>query len=89
MRGLVPDAILTRTERLGFPVPVREWLRELEPWVDMNMKELERFPFFEPGEVRQIWDRVRSGGQSTLDAFLVWRWVFLAGWIRVFDINLD
>jgi asparagine synthase (glutamine-hydrolysing) len=89
MRGLVPDAILARRERLGFPVPIREWLLELEPWVDRNIKEFECFPFFEPGGVRQIWDRVRSREQSTLDAFLVWRWVFLAGWVRAFDINLD
>ncbi len=89
MRGLVPDAILERRERYGFPVPIREWLIELAPWVETNMAELERLPFFEPRRMRQIWEGVQSNDTSTSAAFLVWRWVFLAGWMRVFDVGLD
>jgi asparagine synthase (glutamine-hydrolysing) len=89
MRGLVPNTILARRERSGFPVPIREWLGELAPWVDMNITELERFPFFEPRRVRQIWERVQSRDKSMFAAFLVWRWVFLAGWMRVFNVSLD
>jgi len=87
MQGMVPDEILARRERFGFPVPVREWLIELAPWVDMNLAELERLPFFQPGRVRQIWERVQSTDKSISSAFLIWRWIFLAGWIRVFDVS--
>jgi hypothetical protein len=87
MKGLVPDAILARKERFGFPVPLREWLVELAPWVDMNIAEMERLPFFEPGRVRQIWERVQSADKSITSAFLIWRWVFLAGWMRVFNVS--
>jgi asparagine synthase (glutamine-hydrolysing) len=89
MRGMVPDAILARKERSGFPVPVREWLEELAPWVDMNMAEIERFPFLESRCVRQIWESVRSRNKSVSAAFLVWRWVFLAGWVRYCGVSLD
>ncbi len=89
MRSLVPDAILARRERYGFPVPIREWLVELAPWVDKNIAELERLPFFEPRRVRQIWEGVQSNDNSTSAAFLIWRWIFLAGWVRVFDVSLD
>jgi asparagine synthase (glutamine-hydrolysing) len=87
MQGMVPDAILERRERSGFPVPVREWLIELAPWVDMNIAELERLPFFEPRRPRQIWERVQSTDKSISSAFLMWRWIFLAGWLRVFDVS--
>jgi asparagine synthase (glutamine-hydrolysing) len=87
MKGLVPDAILARKERFGFPVPVREWLIELEPWVDMNIAELERLPFFEHGQIRQIWEHVQSTDKSISAAFLVWRWIFLGGWLRVFKVS--
>jgi asparagine synthase (glutamine-hydrolysing) len=89
MRGLVPDAILARKERSGFPVPVREWLDELAPWVDMNMTEIARLPFFEPRRVRQVWESVRSQNSSVPAAFLVWRWIFLAGWLRCLNVRLD
>ena len=89
MQGMVPNAILARKERSGFPVPVREWLDELAPWVDINMAEIERFPFLEPRRVRQIWESVRSLNKSMSRAFLVWRWVFLAGWVRHCNISLD
>ena len=89
MRGMVPDAILARSERSGFPVPVREWLDELAPWVDINISEIERFPFLEPRRVRQIWESVRSWNKSVSRAFLVWRWVFLAGWVRHCNVSLD
>src|SRR5437879_13111540 len=73
MRGLVPDAILARRERSGFPVPVREWLDELAPWVNMNMAEIASLPFFESRQVRQVWETVRSENASVSRAFLVWR----------------
>jgi asparagine synthase (glutamine-hydrolysing) len=89
MQGIVPDAILGRRERTGFPVPAREWLGELAPWVETNITEISCLPFLEPRAVRQTWENVKSKGESTSEAFLVWRWIFLAGWIRVFGVSLD
>jgi asparagine synthase (glutamine-hydrolysing) len=89
MRGLVPDAILARRERSGFPVPVREWLDELAPWVNTNITEIVRLPFLEPHRVRQVWESVRSQRASVSRAFLVWRWIFLAGWLRYMNVRLD
>jgi asparagine synthase (glutamine-hydrolysing) len=89
MRGMVPEAILERKERTGFPVPVAEWLVELAPWVDSLMAEVERFPFLEGNQVRQIWQGVRSNNGSIPAAFLVWRWIFLVGWLNYFAMRLD
>jgi asparagine synthase (glutamine-hydrolysing) len=89
MRGLVPDAILARKERAGFPVPVREWLAELAPWVETNMTEVSCLPFLEQRQVRQVWDSVRSQNASVPAAFLIWRWIFLSGWLRYLNVRLD
>jgi asparagine synthase (glutamine-hydrolysing) len=89
MRGMVPDAVLARKERSGFPVPVKEWLGELAPWVDKNITEIEHLPFFKQGRVRQVWKSVQSRTTSLTAAFLVWRWIFLAGWLRCLDVRLD
>jgi asparagine synthase (glutamine-hydrolysing) len=89
MRGLVPDAILARKERAGFPVPVREWLAELAPWVETNMTDVSCLPFLEQRQVRQVWDSVRSQNASVPAAFLIWRWIFLSGWLRYLNVRLD
>jgi hypothetical protein len=89
MRGLVSDAILVRRARSGFPVPAREWLDELASWVDMNITEIVGLPFFEPHRVRQVWESVRSQKAPVSRAFLVWRWIFLAGWLRCMNVRLD
>jgi asparagine synthase (glutamine-hydrolysing) len=89
MRGMVPEAIITRRERSGFPVPVREWLDELGPWANSNMAELECLPFLVRNRVHQIWERVRSNGNSVPAALLVWRWIFMAGWLRYCAVSLD
>lgn len=89
LRGLVPDAILARKERSGFPVPVREWLYELAPWVETNMTEISCLPFLEQRRVRQVWESVRSQSASVSAAFLLWRWIFLSGWLRHMNVRLD
>jgi asparagine synthase (glutamine-hydrolysing) len=89
LRGLVPDAILERKERSGFPVPVKEWLDELGPWVETNITEISCLPFLEPRRVRQVWESVRLQNTSVSAAFLVWRWIFLAGWLRHMNVRLD
>jgi asparagine synthase (glutamine-hydrolysing) len=89
LRGMVPDAILSRKVRAGFPVPVTEWLDELAPWVDSYMAEVEGFPFLRGNRVRQIWQRIRIQNNSIPAAFLIWKWVFLAGWLRYCSVRLD
>jgi asparagine synthase (glutamine-hydrolysing) len=89
MRGLVPEAILGRNERTGFPVPVAEWLVELAPWVDSFMTEVERIPFLDGNQVRQIWQGVRSNNGSVTAVFLIWRWIFLVGWLNYFAMRID
>ena len=89
LRGLVPDAVLARKARSGFPVPVREWLYELAPWVETSMKEISCLPFLELRPVRQVWKSIRSQNASAPAAFLIWRWIFLCGWLRTLNIRLD
>ena len=89
LRGLVPDAILGRKQRSGFPVPVREWLCELAPWVDAAMKEVSNLPFLEPSQVGRMWESVRSRSGSMEIGFLVWRWILLCSWLRSLNVCLD
>ena len=33
MAGTVPDSVLWRRDKLGFPTPETRWLREIAPWI--------------------------------------------------------
>jgi asparagine synthase (glutamine-hydrolysing) len=89
LQGLVPDAIRARKQRSGFPVPVREWLCELAPWVDTVMREVSSLPFLESSQALRIWETVRSRNGSREVGFLIWRWVLLCGWLRNLNVHLD
>jgi asparagine synthase (glutamine-hydrolysing) len=90
MRGLVPDAILDRRERVGFPVPALEWLMILHPWVDRILWEVSGIPAIKLDQVRREWRAFSSRGHgSPASTFLIWRWVFLIAWARRFQVVFD
>jgi asparagine synthase (glutamine-hydrolysing) len=80
MRGIVPDAILDRRDKLGFVTPESSWLKLLDGWVRaiLGSDAARHVPFLNLGVARQEWDSVRSG-RRPFD-FRVWRWVNLIRW---------
>jgi asparagine synthase (glutamine-hydrolysing) len=89
MRGIVPDAILDRRDKIGFATPEREWLALLRPWVERVLKSdaAEQIPAFNLKEVRREWEKVLEGG-GFLDS-RVWRWVNLIRWSEQMAVAYD
>jgi asparagine synthase (glutamine-hydrolysing) len=80
MRGIVPDAILDRRDKLGFVTPEGRWLTLVDGWVRrvLGSDTAHRVPFLNLRVVRQEWDSI-SKGRRRLD-FRVWRWLNLIRW---------
>ena len=82
MRGLVPDVILDRKDKVGFATPEQSWLHTIGEtalkWTDVA----EQVPFLKPAQLRE-YVRLAINGQSPLSS-QSWRlvnfcrWVFLA-----------
>ena len=89
MRGIVPDAILGRRDKVGFATPEQRWLKELFPWVERQLSPstLELVPVLDPEGVRREWQAVLSG-KRPFD-FRVWRWLNLLAWGRVFEVEFQ
>ena len=88
MRGIVPAETLARKDKQGFPVPVVEWLQQMRPWTEQWIAEAAKLPIFNSAVLRQTTSRFFSQSQpSVSDAFLIWRWIFTAGWAQVFDVD--
>jgi asparagine synthase (glutamine-hydrolysing) len=86
LRGLVPDPILDRRDKIGFATPESSWLRALAPWID-TVLDSEAAHAAGPLRVPQIqarWEAARNGG-DTLDP-AAWRWLNLIRWVDRFGV---
>lgn len=86
MRGIVPDQVLERRDKVGFPTPEREWLMAHRPFVERVLKgEAARMiPALRLDYILQVWEYALQGRQP-LDARM-WRWLSLIQWAQKFSV---
>jgi asparagine synthase (glutamine-hydrolysing) len=89
MRGIVPDAILDRRDKIGFAVPVRTWLPAIPDVRDL-LDEVLALPPINRAAIAASVGALREGKQpSERGSFLLWRLVGLAAWARRFGVAID
>ncbi len=88
MRGLVPDAILDRRDKIGFVTPERQWLSDVRPWVDSVLKapQMADVPGLVVPAAREEIDAVLAGSRPF--GWHTWRWLNLARWAEMFDVGV-
>lgn len=88
LRGLVPEEILARRDKIGFATPESAWFKELYPWIEERLsgETLRMLPFFDPERTRAEWRAVMEG-KAPFD-FRIWRWVNLLRWFELFEVSL-
>lgn len=81
MRGIVPDEILDRRDKIGFSTPEYDWLKEglslIPRWIDSE-KELD---FLRHDVIRKKIEQVFSG--QILFTSQVWRWINFYKWYEL------
>lgn len=89
MRGIVPDAILDRRDKIGFATPESRWLTVLRPWVEQALaSETARgIHALDVPALQRDWQAVLDG-TSSFD-FRIWRWVNLIRWVERFNVDLE
>jgi asparagine synthase (glutamine-hydrolysing) len=89
LRGLVPEPILERRDKIGFNTPEASWLVSLGSWVEgvFHSDAAHKAGPLRVEEARKRWNAIRNGtapfDQST------WRWLNLVRWIDRFAVELD
>lgn len=78
MRGIVPDAILDRRDKIGFATPERDWFIQLAPQYRIWLEAARKIPFLNVSRLLSAFDAVVSGA-NRFD-WQVWRWVNYARW---------
>lgn len=80
MRGIVPDAILDRRDKIGFATPESGWIIGMADAIrDWLAADLE-IPFLNQECIVKHFDSVVDG--DTPYTWLVWRWINFSRWYR-------
>jgi asparagine synthase (glutamine-hydrolysing) len=87
MRGIVPDPILDRRDKVGFATPEEKWLPGLSDWVNrvLSSEAAESIPFMDMKLIRGEWNAIQHG-RKPFDP-MVWRWINLIQWTQQFQIK--
>jgi asparagine synthase (glutamine-hydrolysing) len=89
MRGIVPNEILDRKDKIGFATPEQQWLKNLRPWVAtvLNSEMATQISALNLPQVRAEFQAVVDG-KSAFD-FRIWRWVNLIRWAERFHVTFE
>lgn len=80
MRGIVPDAILDRRDKIGFATPEAAWRRALRPRLEARFASAAAagVPVFRHEALRRAFDAALARGDGR--DFRPWRWFNLLEW---------
>lgn len=80
MRGIVPDEILNRKDKVGFATPEEDWLLGMADLVRDWLQNADNIEFLDREELLKAFDAVASG--KTRFSWQVWRWVNFVRWFH-------
>lgn len=87
MRGIVPESILDRRDKIGFATPENEWLHTLRPWVEMVLhgEVARQIPALKFEAMQDEWRSVMAG-RRPFD-FRVWHWLNAIQWTAQLNVR--
>ncbi|MGB6082523.1 MAG: asparagine synthase (glutamine-hydrolyzing) [Xanthobacteraceae bacterium] len=81
MRGIVPDAILDRKDKIGFATPERDWFVSIAPTMRSWLSNAQEVPFLNQDALLAAFDGTIAGRTSF--SWQVWRWVNYVRWYQL------
>jgi asparagine synthase (glutamine-hydrolysing) len=89
MRGILPDAIRSRTDKIGFATAEEQWVRYEAPKAFRS--SLEEAVQASDGVLRrhalEVLDDIIEGRRAF--SFLPWRMICFGAWMKRFDVQVD
>jgi asparagine synthase (glutamine-hydrolysing) len=81
MRGIVPDEILDRRDKIGFATPEQDWLKQLAPKAREWLQEAEALPWLNKQAMIKEFDSIISGGKPF--SWQAWRFINFTRWYQL------
>jgi asparagine synthase (glutamine-hydrolysing) len=85
MRGIVPDAILDRRDKIGFATPEREWFIKLASQSREWLQDADQVPFLHREPLLKAFDAIVAG--HTPFSWQAWRWINYIRWYAMFAVG--
>lgn len=83
MRGLVPDPILDRRDKIGFETPQRNWMRTTSFEIDAWLEGARSYPYIDIDALRPQLGDWLAGRRSPLNDDIVWRLLSFSRWFEL------
>lgn len=89
MRGIVPDQVLDRREKVAFQTPERAWLNTLAPRVEQIITgdTARRIPALSTNAVLREWQDFRRSARAY--DWRAWRWINLIRWAELYAVTFE
>ena len=89
LRGIVPDPVLDRKDKLGFQKPHRSSMIGLRPYVEQVLANdaAHHVSALDFGKVQQQWSEVLS--EKCPFDYRAWRWINLIRWAELYNVRFD
>ena len=85
MRGIVPDQILERRDKIGLATPEKDWFFAISSWVDSFFGEAKNVPFLNLSCLRDEWNSIKEGKAQY--SFRIWRCINYIRWVQLLKIQ--
>jgi asparagine synthase (glutamine-hydrolysing) len=85
MKGILPERVRNRMDKMGFSTPMNFWLREaLREWIlgILESKTFAKRGYFHVPKVKELFAEHNAGKKD--HSSTIWRWVNLELWSRTF-----
>ena len=81
MRGIVPDNVLERRDKIGFATPEKEWLHLLAAQIREWIVVPNDVPFLKREVLLKEYNALMNGGKPF--SFVAWRWINFCRWAEL------
>ncbi|PJD96592.1 MAG: asparagine synthase (glutamine-hydrolyzing) [Legionella sp.] len=78
MRGIVPDSILNRRDKIGFATPEKDWLFKIAPVVREWLLESQGIELLKSDKLLKEFDNIIAGKKPF--SWQLWRWINFTRW---------
>lgn len=87
MRGITPDPILDRRDKIGFATPEQAWLGHVRPWVEAVLagERAAVIPALNKLGMLAEWESVLAGTRRYSTD--IWRWLNVIRWAEIYDVT--
>ncbi len=85
MKGLVPDEILERRDKIGFSTPEAKWLPMAVDWVEDTIDSSRGSRLLDHGILRDEWRSILDNRKPYSNA--IWRWICFMRWKKLYNVS--